>query len=60
MIRIVEATTAEAVKLHGRRKGWLLIDVAAPPERRFERTVRFYEQQGFTFTGPKLRFMLKS
>ncbi len=49
----------DSVKRHGRGKGWLRVDVAAPPERRFERTVRFYEQQGFTFTGPKLRFMLQ-
>jgi GNAT superfamily N-acetyltransferase len=48
----------DGVKRHGRSKGWLRVDVAAPPEKRFERSVRFYEQQGFTFTGPKLRFML--
>ncbi|HEX9428408.1 MAG TPA: GNAT family N-acetyltransferase [Candidatus Polarisedimenticolia bacterium] len=49
----------EAIKAHGRRKGWLRIDVTAPPERHWERTVKFYEKQGFVFTGPKLRLKLK-
>jgi len=48
----------EAIKRHGWRKGWLRIDVTAPAEERWRRTVKFYESQGFTFTGPKLRFRL--
>jgi GNAT superfamily N-acetyltransferase len=50
----------DGVKRHGRARGWLRADVAAPPEKRFERSVSFYERQGFTFTGPKLRFMLQA
>jgi GNAT superfamily N-acetyltransferase len=47
-----------AAKEMGRRKGWRRIDVTAPPENRWERTRKFYEQQGFVFTGPKLRHRL--
>jgi GNAT superfamily N-acetyltransferase len=48
----------DAIKEHGRRRGWLRVDVTAPPDRRWERSVKFYESQGFVFTGPKLRFRL--
>jgi GNAT superfamily N-acetyltransferase len=46
------------VKEYGRRKGWQRIDVTAPPGDRWRRTVAFYEREGFTFTGPKLKFKL--
>ncbi|HEV8337947.1 MAG TPA: GNAT family N-acetyltransferase [Candidatus Polarisedimenticolia bacterium] len=49
----------EAVKEHGRRRGWLRVDVTAPPEKRWKRTVKFYEAAGFVFTGPKLRHKLR-
>ena len=48
----------DAVKAHGRARGWLRLDVTAPPEPEWQRTVRFYEGQGFVFSGPKLRCML--
>ncbi|HXI22135.1 MAG TPA: GNAT family N-acetyltransferase, partial [Gemmatimonadales bacterium] len=48
----------EAVKAHGRSRGWRRLDVTAPPEARWQRTVRFYERHGFVFTGPKLRCAL--
>jgi GNAT superfamily N-acetyltransferase len=48
----------DAVKDLARRKGWVRVDVTAPPGERWRRTVRFYEKQGFVFTGPKLRFKL--
>jgi GNAT superfamily N-acetyltransferase len=57
--RGVGALLIEAVKDLGRLRDWLRIDVTAPPEGRWSRTVRFYEGQGFSFTGPKLRFMLR-
>lgn len=47
----------DAVKQHAQNRGWLRIDVTAPPEAKWARTVRFYEAQGFVFTGPKLRYM---
>ena len=50
----------EAVAEEGRRRGWIRIDVTAPPEKKWNRTVKFYEDQGFVFTGPKMRLRLKS
>ena len=49
----------DAVKEFGREKNWLRVDVTAPPEEQWKHTVRFYEKQGFVFTGPKLRFKLR-
>jgi GNAT superfamily N-acetyltransferase len=47
-----------AVKAYGRERGWRRVDVTAPPEARWERTVEFYRRNGFVFTGPKLRCQL--
>jgi hypothetical protein len=35
-----------------------LLAEPAPPGEAWERSVRFYETQGFVFTGPKLRLDL--
>jgi len=48
----------ETVKDHARQKGWKRIDVTAPAGDKWARTVRFYEREGFVFTGPKLKFHL--
>jgi GNAT superfamily N-acetyltransferase len=48
----------EAAKELGMVRGWRRMDVTAPPGPAGERTVRFYERQGFVFTGPKLRCVL--
>lgn len=53
-----KALIAAAVA-HGRARGWLRIDVTAPEDARFERTRRFYEREGFVFTGPKLKRLLR-
>ncbi len=54
----VGALLVDAVKEYGRQKGWTRIDVTAPESERWERTRRFYEKQGFVFTGPKLKVLL--
>ena len=41
----------------GQRK-WQRIDVTAPPEKRWKKTIDFYEREGFVFTGPKMRLKL--
>lgn len=46
------------VKHIGKEKGWTRIDVTAPTEERWKRTVAFYERCGFVFTGPKLKLIL--
>ena len=42
----------------GRERDWSRIDVTAPESERWSKTQRFYEQQGFTFAGPKLKLQL--
>lgn len=48
-------------KLHeiGEEKKWNRIDVTAPTEERWKRTVAFYEKSGFVFTGPKMKLILE-
>ena len=46
----------EKIKKIGIEKGWKRIDVTAPTEEKWKRTVRFYEKNGFVFTGPKLKW----
>lgn len=56
--RRVGARLIEAVRQHGRRRGWRRLDVTAPESPRFDRSRRFYESLGFVFTGPKLKLLL--
>lgn len=42
---------------HAKAKGWQRIEVTAPESPRWNRTRAFYEQRGFTFTGPKLKLL---
>ncbi len=49
-----------AAKEFGRQKDWTRIEVTAPESPRWVRTQRFYEKQGFVFTGPKLKFRVGS
>jgi GNAT superfamily N-acetyltransferase len=49
----------EAVKETARARGWRRVDVTAPEALRFERTRRFYEREGFRFTGPKLKWLAR-
>ena len=42
-----------------RVRGWSRIDVTAPESEGWDRTRAFYEREGFTFTGPKLKRVLK-
>jgi GNAT superfamily N-acetyltransferase len=48
----------DTVAAFGRRRGWRRMDVTAPPEARWGRVVEFYRQNGFVYTGPKLRLDL--
>lgn len=42
---------AERVKAFGRSRGWTRLEVTTPPLPQFERTLRFYQREGFTVTG---------
>jgi GNAT superfamily N-acetyltransferase len=54
----VGAELINAVKKYGKERGWTRIDVTAPESERWAKTRRFYEKQGFAFTGPKLKILL--
>jgi len=43
-----------------RDKGWYRLDVTAPENESGERALRFYQELGFSFTGPKLRLLVGS
>ena len=53
----VGAALLDAVKETARARGWKRVDVTAPEALRWERTRRFYEREGFRFTGPKLKWL---
>ena len=44
----------DAAKQFGIQKGWPEIEVGAPPQPEWQRTVDFYTNQGFAFSGPRL------
>ena len=46
------------IKHIAKQKGWKRLDVTAPTEERWVRTVDFYKRNGFEFTGPKLKFKI--
>lgn len=39
----------------GRQRGWKRLEVGAPDERYWARTKAFYEREGFTEIGPRLK-----
>ncbi|MEW6765039.1 MAG: GNAT family N-acetyltransferase [Pseudomonadota bacterium] len=41
----------EEAKAFGKSRGWTRLEVTTPPLPQFERTLAFYERQGFTITG---------
>jgi GNAT superfamily N-acetyltransferase len=43
-----------------KHKNWRRIDVAAPPGNEWERTKEFYIKNGFQYTGPKLKYLIKN
>ncbi|MCD6068083.1 MAG: acetyltransferase family protein [Bacteroidetes bacterium] len=51
--KLIDEITALA-----KERKWKRIDVTAPTEERWKRTIKFYESCGFIFTGPKLKITL--
>ena len=49
--RGVGAKLLKAAKQYGEEKGWKCLEVTTPPLPGFERTLSFYEQNGFQITG---------
>lgn len=53
-----EILIKETIKI-GKDKNWKRIDVTAPPENKWKRTEEFYIKNGFQYTGPKLKYLIK-
>ena len=43
----------ESVKEFGRQQGWTRLEVTTPPLPEFQRTLEFYEREGFCISGGK-------
>lgn len=54
----IGAAMIDKLKEIGKAKKWNRIDVTAPTEERWKRTITFYERSGFVFTGPKMKLIL--
>ena len=54
----VGAKLIEAAKEFGISRGWPEIEVGAPPQPKWKRTVGFYFSQGFGYSGPRLYLKL--
>ena len=49
-----------AAREHGKARGWTRLEVTTPPLPEFDRTLRFYEANGFEVTGGrKLKSVLR-
>nr|WP_281423915.1 GNAT family N-acetyltransferase [Oceanobacter mangrovi] len=49
----------EAVVALGRQQGWRRLELCTPPVPEFERTVSFYQANGFEITGGyKMKYMI--
>ena len=47
------------VRAFARRHGWLRVDVSAPEDPQWDRSVAFYRRQGFEPTGRKLKLRIE-
>ncbi len=50
----VGAKLIQAAKKFGMDKGWSELEVGAPPQPTWQRTLDFYISQGFEYSGPRL------
>ncbi|OSM01351.1 GNAT family N-acetyltransferase [Magnetofaba australis] len=52
----IGAVLLDAAQALGQERGWVRIETTTPPMPAFERTLDFYQRQGFEITGgPKLK-----
>lgn len=48
----------QAAQAVGRDRDWKRLEVGAPSQPDWQRTLRFYQREGFQETGPRLRMLL--
>jgi GNAT superfamily N-acetyltransferase len=56
----IGAMMIEHLAEFGRQRGWRRMDVSAPQDPKWDRSVEFYLARGFQRTGRKLKLMLTS
>ncbi len=56
--RGVAAALVKAAVDFARGQGWHRLEVGAPDQPRWQRTMRFYFREGFTEVGPRLSYIL--
>ena len=56
--RGVAAALVSAAAEHGRQQGWKRLEVGAPGQPAWNRTLAFYQRCGFDEVGPRLRCLL--
>lgn len=54
----VAAALLDQARSYGRSQDWKRLEVGAPPQPDWARTLAFYEREGFQITGPRLRHLL--
>jgi ribosomal protein S18 acetylase RimI-like enzyme len=54
----VGKTVIQEILKIGFKRSWKRIDVSAPTDEKWDRTFNFYRNNGFTFTGRKLKICL--
>ena len=54
----VAAALVNAAVDFAKTQGWHRLEVGAPDQPRWQRTMNFYLKQGFTEVGPRLRYLL--
>ena len=47
------------IRQFAQQRDWLRLDVTAPPMEKWQRSVNFYEGQGFIHTGKKLKLIME-
>lgn len=55
----VGADVIQFVRAFAQQRGWLRVDVSAPLDPKWDRSVAFYQRQGFEPTGRKLKLRVK-
>ena len=54
----IAAQLVDAAKAYAKEHGWKRLEVGAPPQPVWDRTLQFYLREGFAEVGPRLRKLL--
>lgn len=54
----IAAQLVDAAETYAKENGWKRLEVGAPPQPSWDRTLQFYLREGFAEVGPRLRKLL--